>query len=109
MPTIIEMVTMTRLDCVLGSAGGLRAALSEATHHAAHRVAFGRELIDQPAMTAVLADLAVESWAATLTALRLGRGGRRGQGGDRRARPRCCGSRCRWPSSGCANAPCRHR
>jgi len=69
--TIIQMVTMTRLDCVLGSAGGLRAALSEATHHAARRVAFGRELIDQPVMTAVLADLAVESWAATLTALRL--------------------------------------
>ncbi len=69
--TILEMVTMTRLDCVLGSAGGLRAALSEATHHAAHRVAFGRELIDQPVMTAVLADLAVESWAATLTAMRL--------------------------------------
>ncbi len=69
--TIISMVTMTRLDCVLGSAGGLRAALSEATHHAAHRVAFGRALIDQPVMTAVLADLTVESWAATLTGLRL--------------------------------------
>ena len=69
--TIISMVTMTRLDCVLGSAGGLRAALSEAAHHAAHRVAFGRALIDQPVMTAVLADLTVESWAATLIALRL--------------------------------------
>ncbi len=71
--TIIEMVTMTRLDCVLGSAGQLRAALSEAAHHAAHRSAFGRPLVDQPAMTAALADLAVESWAATLTALRLAR------------------------------------
>jgi putative acyl-CoA dehydrogenase len=69
--TILRMVTMTRLDCVLGSAGGLRAALSEATHHAAHRKAFGQKLIDQPVMTAVLADLAVESWAATLTGLRL--------------------------------------
>ncbi|WP_029136860.1 acyl-CoA dehydrogenase family protein [Nakamurella lactea] len=70
-PTIIEMVTMTRLDCVLGSAGQLRAAVTHAAHHAAHRSAFGRPLIDQPAMTAVLADLAVESWAATLTGLRL--------------------------------------
>jgi putative acyl-CoA dehydrogenase len=70
-PTILEMVTMTRLDCVLGSAGQMRAALSQAAWYAAHRHAFGRPLIDQPAMTAVLADLAVESWAATLTATRL--------------------------------------
>ncbi|SDO30729.1 putative acyl-CoA dehydrogenase [Nakamurella panacisegetis] len=69
--TILRMVTMTRLDCVLGSAGGLRAALSQATHHAAHRIAFGRRLADQPAMTAVLADLAVESWASTSIGLRL--------------------------------------
>ena len=65
------MVTLTRVDCVLGSAGQMRAALSEASHYAAHRTAFGRALCDQPAMTAVLADLAVESWAATLTAMRL--------------------------------------
>jgi putative acyl-CoA dehydrogenase len=70
-PTIIEMVTMTRLDCILGSAGQVRAALSHAAHHAAHRRAFGERLIDQPAMTAVLADLAVESWADTLSGLRL--------------------------------------
>lgn len=69
--TILDMVTMTRLDCVLGSAGQLRAALSQAAHYAARRFAFGRLLIDQPAMTAVLADLAVESWAATVTAIRL--------------------------------------
>ncbi len=69
--TILEMVTMTRLDCVLGSAGQLRAGLSQATFYAAHRRAFGRRLVDHPAMTAVLADLAIESWAATLTALRL--------------------------------------
>ena len=69
--TILRMVTMTRLDCVLGSAGGLRAALSQAAHHAGHRTAFGRKLVDQPAMTAVLADLAVESWAATSIGLRL--------------------------------------
>ena len=69
--TILEMVSMTRLDCILGSAGGMRAALSEATHHAGHRSAFGHKLVDQPVMTAVLADLAIESWAATLTGLRL--------------------------------------
>jgi len=69
--TILEMVTMTRLDCVLGSAGQLRAALSQAAFYADRRVAFGARLVEQPAMTAVLADLAVESWAATLTALRL--------------------------------------
>jgi putative acyl-CoA dehydrogenase len=70
--TILQMVTMTRVDCVLGSAGQMRAALSEAAYYAAHRWAFGRPLADQPAMRAVLADLAVESWASTLTALRLG-------------------------------------
>ena len=70
--TILQMVTMTRVDCVLGSAGQMRAALSEAAFYAAHRWAFGRPLADQPAMRAVLADLAVESWASTLTALRLG-------------------------------------
>ncbi|HEY5879544.1 MAG TPA: acyl-CoA dehydrogenase family protein [Nakamurella sp.] len=69
--TILEMVTMTRLDCVLGSAGQMRAALSQAAYYAAHRRAFGRALVDHEAMAAVLADLAVESWAATLTALRL--------------------------------------
>ncbi|HEY7815666.1 MAG TPA: acyl-CoA dehydrogenase family protein [Nakamurella sp.] len=69
--TILEMVTMTRLDCVLGSAGQIRAGLSQAAFYAAHRRAFGRPLIEHEAMAAVLADLAVESWAATLTALRL--------------------------------------
>ena len=69
--TIIEMVTMTRLDCVLGSAANVRAALSEAAWHAAHRSAFGARLGDQPAMRAVLADLALESEAATTLALRL--------------------------------------
>jgi putative acyl-CoA dehydrogenase len=63
---------MTRVDCVLGSAGQMRAALSEAAFYAARRWAFGRPLAEQPAMIAVLADLAVESWASTLTALRLG-------------------------------------
>ena len=69
--TILEMVTLTRLDCVLGSAGQMRAALSQAAFYASRRAAFGRRLAEQPAMTAVLADLAVESWAATATAIRL--------------------------------------
>jgi putative acyl-CoA dehydrogenase len=70
-PTIIEMVNHTRLDCVLGTAAGMRAAVEHATHHAAHRSAFGRLLIEQPLMQNVLADLCVESEAATLTAMRL--------------------------------------
>ncbi|MFB8414762.1 acyl-CoA dehydrogenase family protein [Streptomyces albidoflavus] len=69
--TIIEMVTMTRLDCVLGSAAGTRAALVQAAHHARHRSVFGAKLIDQPLMRNVLADLALESEAATTLALRL--------------------------------------
>ena len=72
-PTIIEMVGHTRLDCVLGSAGGMRAAVAQATWHASHRSAFGRTLIDQPLMRNVLADLALESEAATAVALRLAR------------------------------------
>jgi putative acyl-CoA dehydrogenase len=72
-PTIIEMVNHTRLDCVLGSTGLIRAAVAEATHHTAHRSAFGKPLIDQPLMQNVLADLCIESEAATLTALRLAR------------------------------------
>ncbi|MBM7787826.1 acyl-CoA dehydrogenase family protein [Tenggerimyces flavus] len=70
-PTIIEMVAATRLDCVLGSAAQMRKAVAEATWHAAHRSAFGAVLADQPAMTNVLADLAVEQEAATWLALRL--------------------------------------
>ncbi|GAA2882855.1 acyl-CoA dehydrogenase [Actinoplanes cyaneus] len=69
--TIIEMVSMTRLDCVIGSASGMRAALVQAIHHARHRSAFGGPLITKPAMSAVLADLALESEAATVLAMRL--------------------------------------
>ena len=71
--TIIEMVARTRLDCVYGSAAGMRQSVAEALWHARHRSAFGAKLVDQPAMTAVLADLALESEAATATALRLAR------------------------------------
>jgi putative acyl-CoA dehydrogenase len=69
--TIIEMVAMTRLDCVIGSAAGMRAALVQAIHHTRHRSAFGSLLADKPLMRNVLADLAVESEAATALALRL--------------------------------------
>ena len=71
--SIIEMVARTRLDCVLGSAAGMRQSVAEALWHARHRSAFGAALVDQPAMTAVLADLALESEAATATALMLAR------------------------------------
>ena len=70
-PTIIEMVNHTRLDCVIGAAAGMRQAVAQATHHAAHRTAFGRLLVEQPLMMNVLADLAVESEAATVTMTRL--------------------------------------
>ena len=69
--TIIDMVGATRLDCVLGSAATMRQALVRAVHHAGHRSAFGRLLVDQPAMRNVLADLALESEAASLLAIRL--------------------------------------
>ena len=69
--TIIEMVSSTRLDCILGSAAGMRQAVVEASHHAMHRKAFGATLADQPAMAGVLADLALESEAATTLAMRL--------------------------------------
>ncbi|MDT0636235.1 isovaleryl-CoA dehydrogenase [Spectribacter hydrogenoxidans] len=72
-PTIIEMVGQTRLDCMVGSAGLMRQATAQAIHHCAHREAFGRPLIDQPLMTNVLADLALESEAALALSLRLAR------------------------------------
>jgi putative acyl-CoA dehydrogenase len=71
--TIIEMVNHTRLDCVLGGATGMRVGVAEAIHHTTQRSVFGRELVSQPLMRNVLADLAVESEAATIGALRLAR------------------------------------
>ena len=70
-PTIIEMVNLTRLDCTLGSATSMRTGLTRAIHHAQHRKAFGAYLIDQPLMRNVLADLAVEAEAATIVAMRM--------------------------------------
>ncbi|MFC9911344.1 acyl-CoA dehydrogenase family protein [Streptomyces sp. NPDC127197] len=69
--TIIGMVAATRLDCVLGSAGLMRQAVAQAIHHCTYREAFGGKLIDAPLMRNVLADLALESEAATTLALRL--------------------------------------
>ncbi|MGW6739551.1 acyl-CoA dehydrogenase family protein [Streptomyces sp. NPDC055025] len=88
--TIIEMVAATRLDCVLGSAALMRQSVAQAVHHATYRGAFGGELIDKPLMRNVLADLALESEAATVLALRLASaydviqdaGGGGGNGGD---------------------------
>ncbi|MDH5834780.1 acyl-CoA dehydrogenase family protein [Luteimonas kalidii] len=71
--TILEMVMLTRLDCMLGSAGLMRMALAQALHHCRHRRAFGKALIDQPLMRNVLADLAIESEAATALALHVAR------------------------------------
>ena len=69
--TIIEMVNLTRLDCTLGSATSMRHGLARAMHHAQYRKAFGANLIDQPLMRNVLADLAIEAEAATIVAMRM--------------------------------------
>ncbi len=71
--TIIRMVNHTRLDCLIGSAASMRWGLAQAVHHARHRSAFGKPLADQPAMQNVLADLAIESEAATTAAMRIAR------------------------------------
>ena len=68
--TIIDMVHHTRLGTIAGTLGIMRAALAEAVHHCEHRSAFQKRLVDQPAMAGVLADLALESEAATVLALR---------------------------------------
>src|SRR5215218_4622082 len=83
--TIIEMVNHTRLDCVMGGATGMRAGIAQAIHHASHRSVFGRELSEQPLMRNVLADLAVESEAATVSAMRLARAYDEALGGDEEA------------------------
>ncbi|MBM9458725.1 acyl-CoA dehydrogenase family protein [Nocardioides sp. zg-536] len=80
--TIVEMVNQTRLDCVIGSASGMRSALVQATHHAQHRSAFGKRLIEAPLMRNVLADLALESEAATTAMLRLSGANDRAVHGD---------------------------
>ncbi|GEM30255.1 acyl-CoA dehydrogenase [Nocardia neocaledoniensis NBRC 108232] len=84
-PTIVEMVNLTRLDCILGSAAGMRVGATNAAHHAAHRSAFGATLIDQPLMRNVLTDLAVEAEAATLAGLWLAELTDRATAGDEHA------------------------
>ncbi len=83
--TILEMVNHTRLDCVIGSAALLRAGTAQAIYHARHRRAFGRLLVDQPLMRSVLADLALESEAATTAMMRLARAYDEAAAGDPRA------------------------
>jgi putative acyl-CoA dehydrogenase len=83
--TIIEMVNHTRLDCVMGGATGMRAGVAQAIHHASHRSVFGRTLVDQPLMQNVLADLCVESEAATVSAMRLARAYDEAIAGDEQA------------------------
>jgi putative acyl-CoA dehydrogenase len=80
--TIIDMVSATRLDCVVGSAAGIRHGTVAAVHHCGGRQAFGKYLIDQPLMTGVLADLALESEAATALAIRLAGAAQRAIDGD---------------------------
>ena len=71
--TILDMVNHTRLDCSVGAAGAMRQAVAQALHHTSHRRAFGKVLVEQPLMKNVLADLALESEAATVLAMRLAR------------------------------------
>ncbi len=71
--TILQMVMLTRLDCMLGSAAQMRMALAQALHHATHRRAFGKRLVEQPLMRNVLADLAIESEAALALSMRVAR------------------------------------
>jgi putative acyl-CoA dehydrogenase len=83
--TIIQMVNMTRLDCVIAGAAGMRAGLVQAVHHATHRQAFGSYLLDTPLMRNVLADLTIESEAATTLAMRLAGATDRAAAGDEEA------------------------
>jgi len=80
--TIIRMVNATRMDCAIGSATTMRVGVQNAVHHAIHRHAFGKALVDQPLMRNVLADLAIEAEAATTTALWLASLTDRGEAGD---------------------------
>jgi putative acyl-CoA dehydrogenase len=84
-PTIIEMVNHTRLDCTLGAAAGMRAGVAQAIHQCSQRAAFGKLLIEQPLMRNVLADLSIESEAATVAAMRLARSYDEAAAGDEQA------------------------
>ncbi|MFH5227903.1 acyl-CoA dehydrogenase family protein [Antrihabitans spumae] len=84
-PTIVEMVNMTRLDCTIASATSMRVGTAQAAHHATHRSAFGANLVDQPLMRNVLADLAVEAEASTTVAMWLAALTDRAESGDKDA------------------------
>src|SRR5207245_3439045 len=71
--TIIQMVQLTRLDCAIASAGLMRMALTQALHHARHRIVFQKRLVDQPMMRSVLADMALEVEGAIALVMRLAR------------------------------------
>ena len=81
--TIIDMVSATRLDCVIGSAAAMRQGAVAAVHHATHRTAFGKMLVDQPLMASVLADLVIEAEAAAVLGMRLAGAADRAARGDR--------------------------
>jgi putative acyl-CoA dehydrogenase len=83
--TILEMVMLTRLDCMLGAAAEMRMALAQALHHARHRVAFGARLVEQPLMRNVLADIAIEVEGAVALAMRVARAVDRAPGDAREA------------------------
>ena len=102
--TIIDMVAHTRLDCVLGATATMRQATAQALHHAAHRSAFGSTLVDHALMRVVLADLAVESEAATVTAMRLARAFDEAARGDEDADALRGASPPPWASTGSASA-----
>ena len=101
------MVNHTRLDCVLGGAAGMRAGVAQAIHHASQRAAFGKVLIEQPLMQNVLADLAIESEAATIAAMRLARAYDEAVAGDEEARLQAR-LRTRCSSTGSASAAPAH-
>ena len=92
---IVAMVNSTRLDCAIGSAALMRAAVVQAIHHATYRRTFGKRLVEHPLMQNVLADLALESEAATALFMRVARVRRRGRV-ERATRPRCGASARRW-------------
>jgi putative acyl-CoA dehydrogenase len=83
--TIIEMVNHTRLDCVIGGAGAMRVGTAQAIHHCSQRSTFGKVLTEQPLMQNVLADLAIESEAATVAMMRLARSYDEAVAGEERA------------------------
>ncbi len=103
--TILDMVTLTRLDCAVASAGMMRASLSEAIHHVRGRKAFGKALIDQPLMTRVLADMALDVAAGSALTFRLADAFDRARSSPEDAA--YARIMTPWSNTGCARAPRR--